>query len=197
MCDKNIHDGLIDMNQSICPYCSQLLIKGNTESKPCCNDQRIESLNGINTCVECGEVDSYTTENDFIDFHANIHKIYKKSVYHRFYHIQNVLNKLCLENGIELSNNQRDRIYKMFNLIDTIIPEVNNTGRKRLISINYILKMLFNMMNLSCDNIPISKSKRTLSFYEKYWANIMNLISDKIKSIIDHKTEYICYPIGM
>ena len=102
---------------------------------------------------------------------------------------------MCLDNGIVLPIKQRGRIYKIFKLIGTIIPKVNNTTRKRLISINYILKMIFIMMGLPYDHIPISKSKKTLSYYKKYWDTIMSLIGDKIQSIIDHKTGYVCYPI--
>ena len=50
-------------------------------------------------------------------------------------------------------------------------------------------------MGLPYDHIPISKSKKTLSYYKKYWDTIMSLIGDKIQSIIDHKTGYVCYPI--
>ena len=51
------------------------------------------------------------------------------------------------------------------------------------------------MMGLPYDKIPISKSRKTLTFYSRYWASIMSLIGDKIQSIIDQKTGYVCYPI--
>ena len=34
-------------------------------------------------------------------------------------------------------------------------------------------------------NIPITKSIRTLTFYNAYWEKIITVIGDKIKSIID------------
>ena len=40
------------------------------------------------------------------------------------------------------------------------------------------------MMGIPYKNIPISKSKKTLAFYDRYWTTIMSLIGDKIKSII-------------
>ena len=70
-----------------------------------------------------------------------------------------------------------------------------NENRKRMISVSFIMRRIFKMMGLPCDNIPVSKSKKTLAFYEKYWNAIIGLIGDKIQSIIDHKTGYICYPI--
>ena len=55
-----------------------------------------------------------------------------------------------------------------------------------MISVNYIIqmRMIFKMMGIPYKKIPISKSKKTLAFYNKYWASIMSLIGDKIKSII-------------
>ena len=191
ICNTEIHDELINIGESMCPYCFELLMKGDTSPDLCCGTQQIENLNGIGTCISCGQVDNYTTENEFIDYSVNIYKIKKKSIYCRYYHVENVINKLCLDDKIKLTIYQRLAIYKIFDLIDTIIPKVNNTGRKRLISINYILRMIFKMMKLSYDNIPISKSKRTLAFYEKYWNSVMSLIGTRIHSIIDKKPAYI------
>ena len=39
-------------------------------------------------------------------------------------------------------------------------------------------------MDLPFEDIPISKSKKTLVSYEKYWTSIMTLIGDDIKRII-------------
>ena len=197
MCDLNIHNELVNIKEPICPYCEQLLIVGNIAVDSCCNKQNIENFNGFNTCISCGLVHSCTTDNEYIDFHANLYKIKKKSVYKRFYHIENVLNDMCLKNKIDLPNEYRARIYKIFNLIGTILPKVNNTVRKRMISINYILKMIFKMMGLDSNHIPITKSKKTLTYYKQYWDTVMSLIGDKMQSIIDHKTGYICYPIDV
>ena len=85
--------------------------------------------------------------------------------------------------NIEISYHNKCKIERVFAEIGNIIDQVNG-NRKRMISIIYILRKLLNMMNLPFDNIPISKSKRTLAFYDQYWASIMSLIGDKIKSII-------------
>ena len=188
MCDKDIHDELIILDQCYCPYCNKLLIEGDKSTDLCCNEQNIENLNGINTCKTCGIVHGCSFDKEYTDFHTNLFKIRKKSIYIRFYHLENILNKMCLDYGINLINEERSKIYRIFDVIDTIIHKVNKTGRKRLISINYILKMLFKMMNVTCDNIPVSKSKKTLAFYSMYWDNVMTLIGDQIRTIIDHKT---------
>ena len=196
MYDSSIHDELKNIEVFICPFCDQLLMEGDKTAYSCCNKRDIENLNGMNTCMNCGLVHSYKFQTEYLDYYENMHKINKKSVYHRKYHIENVLNKICLNNGVDLTNKQRGRIYKIFDLIDTIIPKVNN-GRRRLISINYILLMIFKMMGLPCYDLPITKSKNTLAYYEKFWDTIMTLIGDEIRSIIDHKTGYVCYPIDV
>ena len=41
------------------------------------------------------------------------------------------------------------------------------------------------MMKLPHDNISVTKTKRTLKFYEQYWNDIMSLKSNEIKMIIN------------
>ena len=77
-------------------------------------------------------------------------------------------------------------IYKIFDFIDITMPKINY-DRKRLISINYILSMLFEMMGITYD-IEINKSKKTLKYYKKYWDDVMSLIGDQIRSITNRKT---------
>lgn len=45
----------------------------------------------MNVCQNCGIVDSYDFIPDYNDFNENKHKIRRKSVYHRKYHIENIL----------------------------------------------------------------------------------------------------------
>ena len=71
-CNTEIHDELINIGESMCPYCCELLIKGDTSTNLCCETQHIENLNGIRTCISCGQVDNYTTENEFINYSVNI-----------------------------------------------------------------------------------------------------------------------------
>ena len=41
------------------------------------------------------------------------------------------------------------------------------------------------MLDAPCDNIKITKWKKTLGIYEHYWKQIMDLIGKKIRSIIE------------
>ena len=182
ICNTEIHHELRIIEESICPFCEKLLIEGDKVADLCCGDQYIEHVNGTNVCLKCGSVHGYDDISEFIDFYDNIYKIRRKSVYHRKYHIENILNSLLINQRVELTHNQRDRIYKVFHEIGTIIHLVNG-NRKRMISTKFIMRKILEMMGLSYD-IPITKSKRTLSFYKQYWSNIMTLIGDKIQSII-------------
>ena len=107
----------------------------------------------------------------------------KKSVYNRKYHIENVLDSILIENNIQLTQHQREKIYKLFVEIDSVLNEVND-GRKRMISIKYVIKQL-KMLRLPYKDINVTKSKRTLTYYKQYWKNVQSLIGDKIQSIIN------------
>ena len=96
----------------------------------CCDDKNIENVNSFNTCLSCGEVIGYTTfENNYIDFHENILNMRKKSVYKRFYYVENCLNRFCL-NGLILSYKHKAMIYKIFDLIDITMSKINYDKKK-------------------------------------------------------------------
>ena len=162
-CNSQIHDELNNIGESVCPFCDQLLEEGEKVIEPCCFDQNIGNKNGMNVCVNCGLVYGYDNVNEYIDFYENIYRIHRKSMYHRKYHIENVLNTICYEKSVELTHNQRDRIYKVFVEIGKILNEVNGT-RKRMISVNFIMRRIFDMMGLYFNHIPITKSRKNISF---------------------------------
>ena len=147
MCDSTIHDELMNLEQSTCPFCEQLLIEGDKAAEPCCSDQDLDHINDMKVCLNCGSVHCYDNVNEYIDFYENIYRIHRKSVYHRKYHIENVLNTICYSNRVELTHNQRDLIYKVFVEIGKILNEVNG-NRKRMISVNFIMRRIFKMMGI-------------------------------------------------
>ncbi len=129
-----------------------------------------------------------------IIFYENMYRIRRKSVYHRKYHIDNVFNSICYENRAELSNDQRDRIHKVFAEINSALPSVNK-NRKRMISTKYIIRQFFVLLGLPFDFIKVSKSKKTLEFYNRYWAKISQLKFDKIIRIKGSEFFIIFYPV--
>ena len=182
-CNNDIRDELISINQDICPFCSELLVQGDNESEKCCLDPKIEDIEGIFTCINCGSVNSIVFKSDYFDFYENMYKIVRKSIYIRKYHIENLLNNLLVNQGVEITHKERTQIYKIFELIGFVTNQINE-NRKRIISVKYLLKRIFDMMDIKY-NIPITKSIRTLTFYNAYWEKIITIIGDKIKSIID------------
>ena len=159
-----LHDELKNTGEPTCPFCDRLLVEVDKAVNQCCDEKNIATVtvNGMNTCVNCGTVHGYDYVTEYFNFYDNIHKIRQKSVYHRKYHIENVLDSiLSSENNIQLTHHQREQIYKVFVEIDSVLNEVND-GRKRMISIKYVIKELFKMLGLPYKDISVTKSKRTI-----------------------------------
>ena len=107
-----IHDDLKENEELIYPFCDRLLVEVDKAVEPCCSEQNMETVNGMNTCVNCGSVNGYDYVTEYFNFYDNMHRIRQKSVYHRKYHIENILNCISFENDIELTYHQREQIYK-------------------------------------------------------------------------------------
>ena len=180
-CDSVLHDELINMEECTCPFCDRLLVEVHKAAELCCGDQDIEIINGMNTCINCGLVHSCDYVTEYFNFYDNMHRMRRKSVYHRKYHIQNVLDSISFKNDVCLTHKQREQIHKLFVEIDSVLHEVEN-GRKRMIS---IITQLFKMFGLPYKDISVTKSKRTLKSYEQYWEKIQSLIGDRIQSIVN------------
>ena len=108
----------------------------------------------------------------------------RKSVYHRKYHINNVLTDLSLKYRITFSVVQKNKIMELFSVIGKILSQINSE-RKRMISVNFILAKILKMMKLPHSYVKVTKSKRTKVIYQYYWDQIILLIGDKINRIIN------------
>ena len=80
-----------------------------------------------------------------------IDRIKRKSIYCRKYHIINTLNDIAQENNIQLDYYDRESILRIFQLFDRI--ELPDVGRKLLISVNYIIKQLFDILGIKYKSI--------------------------------------------
>jgi len=183
-CNKELHDELKKSGDIVCPFCDQKLEDSNEKPKEdiCCDNQDIIT-DGMRVCRSCGVAQGYNYAKEYVDFYNNRYRFVKKSVYCRKYHVNNTLLKIQEKYNIKLSNSQKNKIDTIYDEIGRIINTINRS-RKRMISINYIMRKIFEMMGISYENIPVSKSKRTLASYENYWNDIILLRGDKIKSII-------------
>ena len=191
-CNEKFHEIIKnETEEQYCPICSQDMdfndecqIVYLKEYDVCCDCQDIIRNFGKFVCRSCGIVQGYEPAREFIDFYDNRHRIRRKSVYHRKYHINDILMRISMNHKIEISVENKTKIMRIFNEIGGIIPKMESK-RKRMISINFILRQVLRMMGLPCEKIPISKTKKTLNSYQQYWDRIMLLIGDRIKRIID------------
>ena len=190
-CNMELHESLIESGDIVCPFCNQNL--EDSDEKPqdrlakydlCCDCQDIINDNGMIVCRCCGIVQGYETAREYVNFYENIHRMRRKSVYHRKYHINNILMDISTKHNITFSVEQKNKIMRVFSEIGKILPQINGE-RKRMIYLNFILRQVSRMMGLPFNEIPISKTKKTLASYQQYWTQIILLIGDRIKGIID------------
>ena len=188
-CEIGIHEAFIELKQSFCPFCKQPLEDEKKhdiieEYYLCCDCKEIVINNGNIVCKNCGVVQGYKKAKEFVNFYENLYRIRRKSIYHRKYHLNNILMELSIKQNIKFSIEQRNKILRIFYEIGVILDQIKGV-RKRMISLSFILVQVLRMMDLPFNKIQISKSKRTLNSYQEYWEKIMILIGDKIKGIID------------
>ena len=170
------------MGESYCCFCNQQLMEFDVKKDyQCCDKKEIINDNGELVCKKCGVVSGYEYVKEFVDFHENKYKLRRKSVYHRKYHIENVINKA----NINIPRVKIDKICRVFDEIEQIVPSIDNS-RKRMISINFIIRLLLMLYipDVPYKDIIITKSMKTLKYYNSYWSSINDLIGDKIKNII-------------
>ena len=188
-CEIGIHEAFIELKQNICPFCKQPLEDEKKcdiieEYYLCCDCREIVINNGYIVCKNCGIVQGYKKAKEFINFYENLYRIRRKSIYHRKYHLNNILMDIGTKYNITFSVEQKNKIMRIFSEIGEILPQINGE-RKRMISLNFILIQVLRMMDIPFNKIPISKSKNTLASYQQYWTQIILLIGDIIKGIID------------
>ena len=157
-CNIDLHESFIESGDIVCPFCDFQLtyVEKKSLRYDCCNNPNIINNNGMLVCQSCGVVQGYNFVEEYIDFYKNRHKMKRKSVYHRKYHINNAILDIEQKYNIEISYHQKYKIDRVFTEIGNIINEVNG-NRKRMISINFILRKVLSMMDLPFDDIPISK----------------------------------------
>ena len=191
-CNEKFHEIIKnETEEQFCPICSQDMefndecqIVYLKEYYVCCDCQDIINNDGMIVCRSCGVVQGYKTAREYVNFYENIHRMKRKSVYHRKYHLNNILMDIGTKHNITFSVEQKNKIMRIFSEIGKILPQINGE-RKRMISLNFILRQVSRMMGLPFNKIPISETKKTLASYQQYWTQIILLIGDRIKGIID------------
>ena len=163
-CNSDIHDYLKE-SEVVCPFCDEKIEDSNKKPKDdeCCDNQEVITTDGMQVCRSCGVIQGYTYVKEYVDFYENRHRFIRKSVYNRKYHVNNNILKIQEKYGIELSNSQKNKIDSIYVAIGNVINDVNCT-RKRMISINFIMRKIFKMIGIPFENIPISKSTKNIRF---------------------------------
>ena len=171
---------------NFCIYCNYHKETSNkTSNIPyCCEQQNLKDISGQVTCINCGQVVYEDFKTEYIDFHTNLYKIYKKTVYNRKYHLSHTLDKIILQCKVKISCSNSFKIHKIFVEINTILPQINGQ-RKRIISLKYLLHKILQLMKIDSSTIDLTKFKKTLKLYDLYWNNIMGIIGPKIIHIIN------------
>ena len=109
-CNKDIHNELTRMGEFDCPFFDEELMEVDADPENCCDEKDVINDNGEIVCRNCGIVYGYAYAKEYINFYENRYKIRRKSIYHRKYHIENIMNKA----GVKISYNDRNKIYKVF-----------------------------------------------------------------------------------
>ena len=101
----------------------------------------------------------------------------------------NVINDIAQNNNIQVVYYNREKVLRIFRLIDQVTPEVNNFRRKRLISVNFIIKQLFDISGVEYNIIPLTQSKNTLRYYENWWERVYSLIKADISCLVSQNLD--------
>ena len=118
-CEIGIHEAFIELKQSVCPFCKQPLEdekkRDNTDKYYfCCDRREIVIDNGQIICRNCGIVQGYKKAKEFINFYENLYRIRRKSIYHRKYHLNNILMDIGTEYNVTFSVEQKKKIENIF-----------------------------------------------------------------------------------
>ena len=158
-------------------YTSHPVEEVNVKAK-CCNCQNSDTFtidSGYKICDYCGVANGHVL--GFYDV-KDYDRLYfrKKSIYHRKYHYEKKVNQIS--KILNLTDEQKSELYDKLMNIDNHIMEILNKQyfRKRMISIEYLIKKL--LKEMGCEKyklIYLKISPQTLEIYEKWWLSYKDL----------------------
>ena len=133
---------------------------------------------GYKICDECGVANGHVL--GFYDNKDHERLFYrKKSVYQRKYYYEKKVNKISKR--INLTNEQKNELYSKLMEIDNHVMEILNKeyNRKRMISIEYLIKKLLEEMGgesrKASKLVYLKISPQTLDNYENWWDSYKSL----------------------
>ena len=180
---------MIQEGHDNCIFCNkQIQDPGKPKRYFCCKNMKLIK-DKLLVCKNCSQIHDYLTADEYIDFYENRHKMKRKSVCHRKYHILNVINDIAHNNNIHVGYYNREKILRIFRLFDQVIPQVNNFRGRRLISVNFIIKQLFDILRVEYKIISLTRSKNTLRYYENWWERVYSLIKADISCLVSQNLD--------
>ena len=161
-------------------YTSNPPEESNLKAK-CSNCENSSSFTidcGYKICEECGVANGHVL--GFYDNKDHERLFYrKKSVYQRKYYYEKKVNKIYT--SINLTNKQNNKLLIKLMKIDNRTTEILNDlyKRKRMISIEYLIKNLLKEMEGESSKasklIYLNISPQTLDNYENWWVSYKSL----------------------
>ena len=152
----------------------------NLKAKCCAceNSTSFSIYYGYKICDECGVANGHVL--GFYDNKDHERLFYRKnSVYQRKYYYEKKVNKISKR--INLKNEQKNELYSKLMEIDNHVMEILNKeyNRKRMISIEYLIKKLLDEMGGESKKasklIYLRISPQTLDNYENWWDSYKSL----------------------
>ena len=98
------------------------------------------------------------------------------------------MNDIAQTNGIQIGYYNRENILRIFKLIDNVTHQPG-VRRRRLISVNFIIKQLFDILGVEYKIIPLTRSKNTLRYYENWWERVYALIKTDVDRLISQNLD--------
>ena len=185
MCNKEVHELLIQEGQVNCIFCNkQIQDPGKSRPYFCCDSMRLIKDDFI-VCKNCGQVHDQYFSSEYIDFSENRYRMKRKYIYYRKYHIIDTMNDIAQKNNIHIGHHNRENILTVLQLFDRI--ERRDVGRKRLTSVNLIIKQVFDILGIEYNFIPHTRIKNTLKYYNEWWDRVYDLIKDDIDRLFSRK----------
>ena len=149
-----------------------ILAAYNTKPKPkhpSCKNKLIV-YRGLLLCKCCSQIKGGLQKSDNRDYGRTHYN--KKSVYHRKYYFKKKVNKIK-----SLTDEEKNTLYEnLLNLNSKCIKIVNSQfGRKRMISINFIILKILEEMK--CDKkFKIKISDKILTTYNEWWETYKSIL---------------------
>ena len=142
---------------------------------PKCDEQG-DVYMGQHLCIECGRLKGHVLCQFDINDSDRLH-YQKKSIYHRKYYFEkkvNIISKL-----IDLNDEEKCELYERLLELDCNNMTLVNKkfSRKRMISINYIIKQI--LKEMCCENyksIKLKISPQILDIYNNWWKTYKEII---------------------